>query len=90
MAEWSFKVTDVADSDLNRIGEPVKARVLEKLKWFRSNFDKIVPEPLGAGWRGFFKLRVGDWRVAYTIEYTRKLVIIRFVDRRDKIYKRKV
>ena len=90
MTGWRFRVTEVANSDLDKISEPIKTRILEKLKWFRDNFEKLVPETLGDRWRGFFKLRVGDWRIAYTIEFTKKLITIRFIDRRDKIYKRKI
>lgn len=90
MVEWYFEVSGVADNDLKRINEPIKTRILEKIRWFKSNFDQIIPESLGGKWKGFFKLRVGDWRVAYMIDYSKKVVTFHFVDRRDKIYKRKI
>jgi len=55
----------------------------------RKNFDQITPLPLGDKWRGFFKLRIGDWRVVYEIEISKRLITIHYIDHRDKIYKRK-
>lgn len=71
MAEWSFKVTDVADSDLNRIGEPVKARVLEKLKWFSLEVILIKLSPnrweLGGGNFLSCALATGGWHIPLNI-----------------------
>lgn len=89
MVSWRFEISDKAEDDLERIGEPVKIRILEKVKWFRDNFKQVKHLPLGGKWQGLFKLRVGDWRIVYEIEYEKRLVTIHAIDRRDKIYKRR-
>ena len=86
---WQAIVTREAEEDLDRLDRLVRSRILEKLNWLRENFDDLLPLPLGGRWRGFFKLRVGDWRIIYEIESNKKLVIIHHVGPRDKIYRQK-
>ena len=89
MREWRFEVTEETESDLGKLDSSIRTRVLEKIKWFRENFDQITPLPLGGKWRGFFKLRVGDYRVIYEAERPERVVTIHCIDRRDKIYQKR-
>ena len=57
--------------------------------WFTTNFQNITPLPLGGRWKGFFKLRVEDWRIIYEVSHDSRLVIVHAIDTRDKIYKRR-
>jgi mRNA interferase RelE/StbE len=88
MANWEVVVTKEAESDLESLDAGIRRRVLEKIEWLSQNFDLITPLPLGATWRGFFKLRVGDWRVVYQIEIEKKTIVIHYTGHRNKIYKR--
>lgn len=90
MSRWRFEITGVAENDLEVIDELVRTRILEKIRWFKENFEQVRHSSLGGKWKGFFKLRIGDWRVVYGIEYEKRLVTIHFINRRDKIYKRKI
>lgn len=87
MNEWQFVLTSEAERDLEKLDSSVKKRILEKLKWFRENFNQITPLPLSDKWKGFFKLRVGDWRVVYNTNPINKRITIHCIDKRDKIYK---
>lgn len=55
---------------------------------FVAHFDETVPLPLGGDFKGFFKLRIGDWRIVYEVKGIEQEIIIHAVDKRDKIYKR--
>ena len=79
--EW----TEKAITDLERFGEVTVQRILRKVTWFTNNFERITPEPLAHDLKGTFKLRVGDWRVVYTIE--REIIVIQFIGHRREIYK---
>lgn len=79
--EW----TDGAIEDLEKLDKVVARRVLKKITWFSKNFEQFVPEPLSGQFGETYKLRVGDWRVVYTVEG--KTVIIQFVGHRREIYK---
>jgi mRNA interferase RelE/StbE len=62
--EW----TERAIKDLEKLDKVVAQRVLKKITWFSKNFEQLVSEPLSAGFKGTYKLRVGDWRVVYTVQ----------------------
>ena len=79
--EW----TEAATKDLAKLDKPIARRVLRKITWFSNNFESLVPEPLGGEFRGAFKLRVGDWRVVYTVES--ETIVIQFVGHRREIYR---
>jgi mRNA interferase RelE/StbE len=79
--EW----TDDAVEDLQRLDKPIAKRILTKITWFSHQFDNIIPEPLSGDFTGTFKLRVGDWRVVYTIESD--LIVIQAIGHRREIYK---
>ena len=80
--EW----TEDAIEDLSRLDKPIIRRILKKVSWFSNNFDSITPEPLSGDFKGAFKLRLGDWRIVYTIE--NDLVLIQAVGHRSEIYKK--
>ena len=79
--EWG----EGAVSDLERLDRQVRRRILRKLEWFAENFTRVVPEPLGGEFKGVYKLRVGTWRVIYTIEGD--TIVIQSVGHRREIYK---
>ena len=90
MAPWRFEITDDAEHDIERLDPPVARRVRERLEWFIVHFEETVPLPLGAGYKGFFKLRVGDWRIIYEVKDPEREIVVHAIDRRDKIYKRRI
>jgi mRNA interferase RelE/StbE len=89
MAPWNIVFTIEAKDDLDRLDKQIKKRVIEKILWLRDNLDQIIPLPLTGRWQGFFKLRIGDWRIIYETENLKKQITIHMIDRRDKIYKGK-
>lgn len=89
MAKWDLKFTLESERDLARLDKPSRKRIIEKLDWLQTNFGQITPLPLGDDWQGFFKLRVGNWRIIYEIIQEEKIIKIWIIDHRDKIYKRR-
>lgn len=87
MSKWSLNFTSKAKDDLEKLDKNLQKRTIEKLDWLQNNFDKITPSALGSEWRGFFKLRVGNWRIIYKVEWDKNQIIVYVIDRRDKIYK---
>lgn len=53
------------------------------------NFESILPEVLTGEFREFYKLRVGDWRVMYKVNWQDKIIIVSYIDRRDRSYKKR-
>ncbi len=63
----------------------VRERVLRKVTWFEANFDTIVPEPLHRELVGLYKLRIGDYRIVYSVR--RNTITIEAVGHRRDIYR---
>jgi len=89
MNGWAVEFLPTALSDLKQLSKVVSSQVIAKFHEHAKNFDNVRIVPLHREWEGYFKLRVGDWRVAYVINRTRRLLIVAAVDHRRKIYKRK-
>lgn len=81
--------TQEAERDLKRLSRDIASRIVSKILWHAENFQKQVPQPLGAGFKEFFKLRVGDWRVVYEADPVAQLLVVHLVDHRSKIYERR-
>ncbi len=89
MPRWFVGLGERAKNDFNKLDRPIQKDVLKRLEWLRENFDYLAPLSLGNEWKGFFKLRVRDWRVVYQIDDKNLRIVVRYIDRRDKIYKRR-
>ncbi len=84
---WRVEFIGKSEKDISRLSVEDRRRVIDRLEWLEKNFDEITPMPLGGPWRGYFKFRIGDWRVVYQIDSKNKSLIVCYIDRRDKIYK---
>lgn len=82
---YRVEFTSEAEDDLSRLNKPVAQRVLKKIRWLAENFEAITPEPLTGDLKGFYKLRVGDYRVFYT--FGPDELIIHLVQHRREVYK---
>ena len=72
--------------DLDNLDQVVRLRILNKIEWLSFNFEQITPLPLTGEWSGFYKLRVGDYRVIYEFDLENQLIIITRIGHRREIY----
>lgn len=89
MVPWQLEFSEAADKDLASLDGPVRRRIIDKLNWLIQSFEIVLSLPLSGDHKNFYKLRVGDWRVIYKIEWNSKKVVVEYIDRRDKVYKKK-
>lgn len=75
-----------AIADLESLDRVIGQRILDKIKWLTENFDTITPQALTGDLKGFFKLRVGDYRVIYSINQSKKIITIHLIGHRREIY----
>lgn len=72
-----------AAQELDRIGEPTRSRIKERLRDLRS-------DPEGPGKRlrytDYWSLRIGDYRAIYEIKSDRGQVIVLYVGHRRNVY----
>ncbi len=78
-----------ATRDITRLDRIIAQRVLTRLRWLSENFEGLTPEALTGEWHGLFKLRVGSYRVLYTVIQKERLITVHLVGHRRDIYKTK-
>ena len=89
MEQWLLEFSSEAERDLAKLDHETRRRIINKLDWLSENFDNLLPLILTGEFREFYKLRAGDLRVIYKINRQKQIIIICYIDRRDKIYKKK-
>ena len=87
MSSWILLLSKEAEQHLLNLDKNIKLRIWEKILWLKDNFDIITPVPLTNKWSDHFKLRVGDHRVIYKINWGENKLIIMDIGHRSKIYK---
>ncbi len=87
--EWRVVFSEGAENDFSSLDTAIQSRVIKKLEWFEKNFSATAPLALSADWAGLYKIRVGEYRVIYSIMEKRKMLMIEAIDHRSRIYKRK-
>ena len=88
MADYDVRFIENAADEFKRLDPVVRRRVTRRLGWLRSNLDSIIPESLTGRLAGFYKLRVGNYRVVYEIVRTERVIMIHAVGHRKDIYRR--
>ncbi len=73
-------------ADLERLTQTIRERVINKITWLAENFDQITPQALTADLSGFFKLRVGDYRVIYEFSREDEIIFIDRIRHRREVY----
>lgn len=81
---YRIEFTHRAEKDLERLPTDVKVRIIRKIEVLSEN-----PRPYGveklSGEEGFYRIRVGDYRVIYKIQDNILLVLVLRVGHRKHI-----
>ena len=80
-AKWS----DEALGNIKKLDSTIRERVLAKVSWLEENFSDIVPDRLHYELREMCKLRIGDYRIIYSVD--KNYVTIEAVKHRREVYK---
>lgn len=83
---YSVEYEPEALADLDKLTQSVRVRITNKINWLAAHFDQITPQPLTADLAGFFKLRVGDYRVIYSFSGEDNMIVIYQIGHRREIY----
>ncbi len=83
---YSVLLSPGAERDLSALDKPVQRRVVAKLEALAEN-----PRPAGVtklqGEANVWRIRVGDYRVLYTIEDARLVVLVVKIGHRGQVYR---
>ena len=87
---YTVRLLKPASRELGRLDRAVATRVARRLRWLAENLDNIKLEPLKGRLQGLYKLREGDYRIAYEIVRGERLILVHLIGHRGEIYKLKV
>jgi len=73
-------------ADLKKLSQTDRQRIVNKINWLAQHFEQITPQPLSSNLSGFFKLRVGDYRVIYEFSSVEQIITIDRVGHRSQAY----
>jgi mRNA interferase RelE/StbE len=81
---WSYTVTPPARRDLRRLDPPVRRRIVDGL-------DRFVADPFSGDIRKLnsleWRLRIGAWRVRFSFDDERRLIVVLRVLPRGRAYR---
>lgn len=83
---YSVKYEPEAVNDLDQLTQTTRIRILKKIEWLKINFDQILPLPLTGNLSGFYKLRIGDYRVIYEFDKENCIIYVNRIGHRREIY----
>jgi mRNA interferase RelE/StbE len=83
---YSVEFTAAGLADLEKLTSTIQDRILRKIRWLSENFDDMNPQALSADLSGLFKLRVGDYRVIYSLNAGRQTITIHKIGHRRDVY----
>ena len=73
-----------ARKTLEKISEPVKSRIINALEEMAQDPFSGDIRALQGEWKGFYRRRVGDFRIIYSVDSDIKVVSVEsIVDRKD-------
>ena len=83
------RLLDAAARDLARLDKPEARRIVRRINWLAANLGTVKPEALAGDLTGFYKLRVGDFRVIYETLDTEQILLVHSIGHRREIYRRR-
>ena len=81
---YSVKVDKKAQDFLDKFPQNISLRIINKLEQIKENPFHFLEHYEGE----YYKLRIGDYRVLMDIDFQRKIIWVRIIDKRGRIYKR--
>jgi mRNA interferase RelE/StbE len=84
---YDLQILEAAENDLARLDTSIARRIVKRVQWLAEHLDELKPEPLTATLLGFFKLRVGDYRIIYRIIANENLIVVHRIGHRREIYR---
>jgi mRNA interferase RelE/StbE len=85
VADFSVEIKPPARKELERLGDRLLARVMVKIEGLEN-----TPRPPGCkklkGCKDQWRIRVGDYRIIYIVDDSRKLVSVTRIRHRSEVY----
>ena len=86
---WACEFNEDAVQDLRGLPKAIQRRVARVVTQMASDpFQGNVKALHGEEWNGVFRRRIGDYRLLFTADHARKIVVVQQISlRSDKTYR---
>ncbi|MGH9431574.1 MAG: type II toxin-antitoxin system RelE family toxin [Terriglobia bacterium] len=87
--EYQLATTPTFERAFRKLNAPIAQPVMKKLKWLSAH-PEVIAEPLHslpATLSGLYKYRIGDYRVLFWIDHSRRVITLYTVKHRSVVYK---
>jgi mRNA interferase RelE/StbE len=84
---YRVEFTHPAEKDLQRLDKTISQNIANKIEWLSQNTEFIFPISLKGKFKGKYKLRVGDWRIVYSLDHAPRVITVYAIRHRSEIYK---
>ena len=87
---WTVEISDVAEKQIRKLDKPVQKRILD---WLDDRIEgcknpRHFGEPLKGDFAGFWRYRIGNYRVICEINDNKVTVLVLTIGHRQQVYKR--
>ncbi|MBW1668197.1 MAG: type II toxin-antitoxin system RelE/ParE family toxin [Deltaproteobacteria bacterium] len=73
-----------AKKTITKLPEDIALRIIKKVEEVKNNPFRYLEHYEG----DFYKLRIGDYRALIDVGFEKKILVIKVIDKRGRIYKR--
>ena len=84
---YSIRLLKDASREMARLDKSTAQRIVRKLHWLADNIESLSLEPLKGEFSGLYKLREGDYRIAYEVLRSEKTIVVHLIGHRREVYK---
>jgi mRNA interferase RelE/StbE len=86
---WSVEFHPAARDELAALDRPVRKRIQRFIdeRLIRADDPRQLGRALTGAWAGFWKYRVGDWRMIAQVRHERLIIYIVRVGHRREVYR---
>ena len=86
---YRIRILDAATRELAKLDKPIGRRIVRRIRWLAENLEIARLEALTENLTGFYKLRVGDYRVIYEILHDEDSIVIHAIGHRREVYRKR-
>ena len=83
--KFSVLLDPIVDRFIDKLEHDIAERVRRKLRQLRDNPFRLLEHHEGAN---VFKLRIGDYRALIDVDTKKRILYVRHLDHRKRIYKK--
>jgi mRNA interferase RelE/StbE len=83
---YTLSYSKSALDTLKRLDKSIARRITAKAEWLAANAMTVRHKALTGRWHGLYKWRVGEYRIVYSLDHERRVILIAVIGNRSDIY----